>query len=183
VNRPIYRLLSSAGRLPSDQEQVAPTSGRAVDRPVGSSPRSLRSAVLAVCLTGVVSIGIPFGLLMGKGGLVAAGLNRPQPIPAPQLAGCPGGPPVRNRSPHTGQCIQITGSGFRGGELIEITEASRPGWHSYLQTDDLGRFSWRYLIAANARTGPDVLTFVGTHQAEAALVPATAFCPFTVVPA
>jgi hypothetical protein len=141
----------------------------------------LRSAVLAVCLTGVVSIGIPFGLLMGKDGLVAAGLNRQQPTPAPQLAGCPGGPLVRNRSPHAGQCIQISGSGFRGGELIEITETSRPGWRSYLRADDLGRFSWRYLLAANAPIGPDVLTFAGTRQATAGLLPATAFCSFTVV--
>ena len=50
-------------------------------RPGSASPRSLRSAVLAVCLTGVLSIVIPFGLLMGKDGLVAAGLNRPTRIP------------------------------------------------------------------------------------------------------
>lgn len=136
--------------------------------------------MLAVCLTGVVSIGIPFGLLMGKDGLIAAGVNRQQPIPAPQLTGCPDGSPVRDRSVHPGQCIQVTGSGFGGGTLIEVSEASRPGWHSYLRTDDLGRFSWRYLLPANAPAGPDVLTFVKTSQLEPATVPAAAFCRFTV---
>jgi len=141
----------------------------------------MRSAVLAVCLTGVLSIGIPFGLLMGKDGLATTGVNRQQPIPAPELAGCPGGLPVRNRSAHPGQCIQVTGSGFGGGELVEISQASRPGWHSYLRTDDLGRFIWRYLLPANAPAGADVLTFVKIGQVEPATVPAAAFCRFTVV--
>jgi len=164
----------------SDQEQVRLTSGRAGDRPARSSPRSLRSAVLAVCLTGVISIGIPFGLLMGKDGLIDAGVNRQQAIPPPHLTGCLGGPPVRDRVVHPGQCIEVSGSGFGSGELIEITESSRPDWHSFLSTDDLGRFSFHYLLAANAPTGPDVLTFVKIRQVEPATVPAAAFCRFTV---
>lgn len=141
----------------------------------------MRSAVLAVCLTGVLSIVIPFGLLMGKDGLVTAGVNRQEPIPAPQLAGCPDGAPVRNRSAHPGQCLRITGAGFPAGALIEVTEARRPGWHSYLRTDGLGRLSWRYQLAANAPIGPDVLTFVATSRSGPASIPAVAFCRFTVV--
>lgn len=141
----------------------------------------MRSAVLAVCLTGVLSIGIPFGLLMGKDGLLDAGVNRQLPVPAPQLAGCPGGLPVRNRSVRQGQCLEVTGGGFGAGELVEITESHRPGWRGYLRTDELGRFSWHYLLAANAPVGPDVLTFVGTDRSKPATIPALAFCRFTVV--
>lgn len=167
--------IQAAGQ-PSDQERVRLPSGSATDRRARSSPRSLRSAVLAVCLTGVLSIGIPFGLLMGKDGLLDAGVNRQLPVPAPELAGCPGGPPVHNRSVRPGQCIEIIGGGFGAGELVEITESRRPGWQSYLRADGLGRFRWRYRLAANASGGPDVLSFIGTNRVEPA-----AFCRFTVI--
>ena len=159
------------------------TCGGAARRPARSSPRSLRSAVLAVCITGVLSVVIPFGLLLGKGGLVTAGVNRQTPIPAPRLTGCPGQPAVRNRSPYPGQCVQIAGSGFGAGQLIEVTEARRPDWRSYLRTDDLGRFTWRYSLAANAPTGADVLSFAVIGRTDPASIPAVAFCPFTVVTA
>jgi len=143
-----------------------------------SSPRSLRSAVLAVCLTGVLSIGIPFGLLLGKGGLVTVGANRQAATPAPQLAGCSGGKPITSRTLRPGQCVQVSGHGFGGHELIEVTESRRPDWRSYLRADGLGGFTWHYRLPATASAGADVLTFVGTNQATA---PPMVFCPFTVV--
>jgi hypothetical protein len=137
--------------------------------------------VLAVCVTGVLSIVIPFGLLLGKDGLVTAGVNRQAAVPTAVLVGCPDGPAVRTDAVPAGQCVQITGSGFGAGALIEVTESRRRGWHSYLRADVLGRFRWRYLLAANAPSGPDVLTFVSTDRSDPATIPAAAFCRFTVI--
>lgn len=146
-------------------------------RSLRSSPRSLRSAVLAVCLTGVLSIGIPFGLLLGKGAMVTVGASRQAATPAPQLAGCTDGKPITSRMVRPGQCVQVSGHGFGGHELIEVTESRRPGWRSYLRADGLGGFSWHYRLPATASAGADVLTFVGTNQATA---PPMVFCPFMV---
>jgi hypothetical protein len=152
------------------------TSGRLLR----SSPRSLRSAVVAVCVTGAVSIGIPFGLLMGKGGLVTAGVSRQAPIPTPRLTGCATGRPISDRLVRPGQCVQFTGGGFGEHELIEVTESGRAGWHSYLRADDLGRFSWRYQLLVGSPTGTDVFSFIGTDRANPALIPSMAFCRLVV---
>ncbi len=130
--------------------------------------------MLAVCLTGVLSIGIPFALLLGKGDLVTVGAARPAAIPAPLLAGCTDGRPITNRTVRPGQCLLLSGHGFGGHELIEVTESRRPGWRSYLRADALGGFSWRYRLSATVPTGADVLTFAGSDLAP------MVFCPFTV---
>jgi hypothetical protein len=136
--------------------------------------------VIAVCLTGVLSIVIPFGLLMGKDGLVAAGLNRPTRIPPPQLANCTTGQPLADRTLQPGQCVFITGSGFAQRELIQVREASRPGWHGLVWADDNGRFSLRFQLPPGTPAGPDVLSFVATNQANPATIPAMTSCRFLV---
>lgn len=134
--------------------------------------------MLAVCVTGVLSIGIPFGLLLGKGDLVTAGVDRQVTIPAPQLTGCAGGQPIKTRLVRPGQCLQISGRGFGSHELIEVTESRRPGWRGYLRADGLGDFSWRYRLPTNAGQGADVLAF--RARSPGAAVPVMALCPFTV---
>jgi hypothetical protein len=136
--------------------------------------------VLAVCLTGVLSIGIPFGLLVGKDGLVAAGLNRQTSLPAPRLTSCATGQPLTDRTLRPGQCVTISGSGFAARELIQVREASRPGWHDLVWADDLGRFSLRFQLPPGTPTGADVLTFAATNQIDPASVPAITSCRFTV---
>jgi hypothetical protein len=136
--------------------------------------------VVAVCLTGVLSIVIPFGLLMGKDGLVTAGLNRQTRIPAPRLISCATGQPIADRTVRPGQCVLITGGGFSQRELIQVREAGRPGWHGIVWADDYGRFSLRFQLPPGAPAGPDVLTFVATNQAHPATVPAIGYCRFTV---
>ena len=111
ISRSAGRGVQAAGPA-SDQEQVLPTFGRAADCPARSSPRSLRSAVLAVCGTGLLLIGIPFGLLMGRDGLVTTGVHRQLAVPTPQLTRCADGKPVPDRSARPGECIRFTGSGF-----------------------------------------------------------------------
>jgi hypothetical protein len=136
--------------------------------------------VLAVCLTGVLSIVIPFGLLMGKDGLVAAGLNRPTRVPTPQLTSCATGQTLADLTLRPEQCVLITGRGFAPRELIQVREASRPGWHALVWADENGRFSLRFQLPPATPAGPDVLSFAGTHQADPATIPAIAFCRFTV---
>jgi hypothetical protein len=159
---------------------VLPTSGQAADCLARSSPRSLRSAVLAVCGIGLLLIGIPFALLMGRDGLVTTGAHRQLAVPTAQLTGCADGKPVADRSVRPGDCIRFTGSGFQPRELIKVTDFRRPGWRSYLRADDAGRFRWSYPLAAGTPAGADVLTFAGTNPADPATVPAVAFCRFTV---
>lgn len=136
--------------------------------------------MFAVCVTGVLSIGIPFGLLMGKGGLVTAGVSRQAALPTPRLTGCASGQVILDRLVQPGQCVQFTGSGFGENELIEVTESRQAGWHSYLRADELGRFSWRYQLLAGSPPGADVFTFTGMNRADPASIPTMAFCRLIV---
>jgi hypothetical protein len=136
--------------------------------------------VLAVCLTGLLSIVIPFGLLMGKDGLVAAGLSRQASLPAPRLTSCGTGQTLADRMLRPGQCVTISGSGFAPRELIQVRESDRPGWHDLVRADDLGRFSLRFQLPLGTPAGADVLTFAATNQANPASAPAIVSCRFTV---
>ena len=133
-----------------------------------------------MCGTGLLLIGIPFGLLMGRDGLVSTGSHRQLAVPTPQLTRCADGKPVPDRSARPGECLRFTGSGFGSHELIEVTDFRRPGWRSYLRADQSGRFRWSYQLAASTPAGADVLTFAGTNPADPASIPAVAFCRFTV---
>ncbi|MFL6164057.1 MAG: hypothetical protein ACJ74U_17790 [Jatrophihabitantaceae bacterium] len=128
----------------------------------------------------MLSIVIPFGLLMGKNGLVTAGAHRQARIPAPRLTSCADGQPIDGRSVPPGQCLDITGTGFGRRELLEVSDSRRPGWHESVWADELGRFHLRFQLPATTPAGADVLTFVGTDQASAAAIPAMAFCRLTV---
>jgi len=140
----------------------------------------MRSATLAVCLTGSLAVAIPAGLLLGKDGLVAAGVNRQAPIPAPRMLGCHTGRPVEARQLRPGQCTKLTGHGFNPRELILVTESRRPGWQTYLRADAMGGFSYHYLVSATAAAGVDVLAFIGLEHSGPSAVPPVAFCRFTV---
>ncbi|HTZ42780.1 MAG TPA: hypothetical protein VMB79_02885 [Jatrophihabitans sp.] len=140
----------------------------------------MRSAVLAVCLTGSLAVAIPAGLLLGHDGLVVAGASRDLAIPAPRLVSCLSGHPIKDRQLGRGECVRLVGSGFLPQELILLTESRRPGWRTYLRADPLGGFSYRYLVAATAAPGADVLTFVGTDRSRPVSAPSAAFCRFTV---
>jgi hypothetical protein len=136
--------------------------------------------VLAVCGIGLLLIGIPFALLLGRDGLITTGAHRQLAVGTPQLARCADGKPLPDRSARPGECLRFTGSGFHSHELIEVTDFRRPAWRSYLRADDAGRFSWNYALAASTPAGTEVLTFAGTNPADPATIPAVAFCRFTV---
>jgi hypothetical protein len=165
----------------TDQDVVPDSSGRPapVVSPCRPRPaRSLRASAVAVLVTGVVSVAVPFGLLMGKDGLVAASLNSQAPIPTPRVVSCSSGQPIPEPELHPLACVRFLGSGFGPDELIQISETHRPRWKALVRADSTGHFSYRHVLGA--ADGVDVFSFVGLNVAGPAAVPRVAFCRLPV---
>lgn len=71
-------------------------------------------------------------------------------------------------NPHGQRCVEVTASGFLGGELVLIHEFRRPGWQLTVRADGFGRVGYRLSPAAASTSKADVLTFVGLGAASAA---------------
>lgn len=163
----------------TDQDEVPDSTDRIPPSPCRPSPRSLRSAAVAVVLTGVLIVVVPLGLLLGKNGLVTASVNRSAPIPTPHLTACDSGETLRKHQLIIGECVKVVGAGFAANELIQVSE-SRPAWQGYVRADGAGRFELRHVVSAKGGIGTDVLSFVGLNGSGLDAVPRAAFCRLTV---
>lgn len=145
--------------------------------PCVRSPRSLRAGAVAVGVTGAMIVVVPFGLLLGKDGLVPVSANSAEPIPAPRLTTCDTRQPVLSHQLTEGQCVRIVGGGFEANELIEVSDSRNASWRTYVRADDAGRFSLRH-VGRNVGV-VDVLSFAGTSATADSILPRVTYCRLT----
>ncbi|MGI8667451.1 MAG: hypothetical protein ACR2N4_15725 [Jatrophihabitans sp.] len=151
-----------------------------------SSLRSLRSAAIAVGVTGVLSISIPLALLFNIGGL-SRSVAASSPVLASRLLSCGSEHALGRQVLRPEQCVLVQLVGFGQREQVRVRELNRPGWSQLVQADRVGQLSYRFQLDAGAKMGPDVLIFVGmnggsTHDsASTSAVPRVGFCRFTVI--
>lgn len=65
-------------------------------------------------------------------------------------------------------CVEVTASGFLGGEPVLVREYRRPGWQLTVWADSLGQVHYRLTPSAVHPSKDDVLTFVGLGASTAA---------------
>jgi hypothetical protein len=154
-----------------------------------SSLRSLRSAALAVGATGVLSISIPLALLLGTGTFESTAVLQPSSVLETRMVTCGAEQPIRSQVVRAGQCVLVQASGFTGREMVRVHRLGDTGWSDVVQADATGRMTYRYQLPRTARTGPEVLSFVGqsvpsTSQSVSGFVdpetPQVAFCRLSV---
>lgn len=87
-----------------------------------TSPRSLRSAAIAVAVTGVLSISMPL-VLLSTGGMAAA-TQRVASLSS-SASSCAAQPKLASRRLRAGQCVQVLSAGFEPRELIQVTDLNR----------------------------------------------------------
>jgi hypothetical protein len=155
-----------------------------------SKLRSLHSAIVAVVATGVLSISIPVGLMIGAGSLAPSSVIERPPLHNVRVSNCDRSP-IRQLELAPGQCVLLHASGFAGAEQVQVRELARPGWSQLATADATGRLSYRFELGFESRPGSDVLSFVGLngHQPQPSAASAgsveinpahVAFCRFTV---
>lgn len=154
-----------------------------------SSPRSLRSAAIAVGVTGALSILIPVGLVPGTGSLAPSALVRQQPTVNAALLSCDSGQPITRLVLAAGQCALVQAAGFDRDEPVQVRELDQPGWSQQLRAGPTGRLSYRFQSDRRAKSGPDLLTFIGQPATTgapaagtevAASLPQIALCRFAI---
>jgi hypothetical protein len=152
------------------------------DRSVSPCPpraaRSVRSAAVAVCVTGILTVAVPLGLLLGKNGIVTASVNRQTPIPAPHVTDCQTNQAVRRLIVARGQCVRVRAAGFQPGELVQVGDSRRTGWQRFIRADPAGSVDLRFEVGTTA--GPEVLTFLGLNVRGSATAPRVTFCRLAV---
>ena len=138
-----------------------------------------------LALSGAALAGVAFTALSGSSAGAIAGFDATASAGVAHPAADSGDANIRtvaaacrkgsgaSSNPHGQDCVEVTASGFLGGEPVLVREFRRPGWQLTLQADGRGQVSYRLTPAAGHRAKDDVLTFVGLGASSPAATAGT----------